>query len=82
MPTLIIDRFDGQRHYRQQYTLAREDITGKTVLGVLLFIKERLDASLNFTASCRCAICGACGVRVNGHAILACDTHKIGRAHV
>ena len=75
MPTLIIDRFDGQRHYQQQYMLAQEDVTGKTVLGVLLFIKHHLDASLNFTASCRCAICGACGVRVNGHAILACDTH-------
>jgi len=44
------------------------------VLGTLFHIKEKLDPTLNFTASCRSAICGACGVRVNGHAILACDT--------
>lgn len=74
MATLIIDRFDGKKHYEQSYTLTAEDMAGKTVLNTLLFIKQTQDPTLNFTASCRCAICGACGVRVNGHAILACDT--------
>ncbi|SCM74170.1 8-methylmenaquinol:fumarate reductase iron-sulfur subunit [Desulfovibrio sp. 86] len=74
MATLIIDRFDGKKHYEQAYTLATDDVAGKTVLNTLLFIKQTQDPTLNFTASCRCAICGACGVRVNGHAILACDT--------
>lgn len=74
MATLIIDRFDGKKHYEQSYVLAAADVSGKTVLNTLLFIKQTQDPTLNFTASCRCAICGACGVRVNGHAILACDT--------
>ena len=70
----IIDRFDGTESYRQAYTLAREDIESKTLLGVLLLIKQTQDITLNFTASCRMAICGACAVRVNGHSYLACDT--------
>ena len=70
----IIDRFDGKKNYEQTYVLKDEDIAGKTLLGVLLFIKQTQDPTLNFTASCRCAICGACGVRVNGHAYIACDT--------
>ena len=74
MATLIINRFDGKKGYEQTYTLAAADVAGKTLLNTLLFIKQTQDPTLNFTASCRCAICGACGVRVNGHAVLACDT--------
>ncbi len=70
----IIDRFDGKKNYEQIYTLAKEDIEAKTLLGVLLLIKQTQDITLNFTASCRMAICGACAVRVNGHSYLACDT--------
>jgi len=70
----IIDRFDGKKNYQQTYTVKEEDVSGKTLLGVLLLIKQNQDPTLNFTASCRCAICGACGVRVNGHAYIACDT--------
>ncbi|MDO5045720.1 8-methylmenaquinol:fumarate reductase iron-sulfur subunit [Campylobacter sp.] len=70
---LIIERFDGTTHYKQAYKLNPSDIKGKTLLSVLIFIKQTQDVTLNFTASCRSAICGACGVRVNGHAVLACD---------
>ena len=81
MPTIIIDRFDGKESFEQSYTLAPADAAGKTVLATLLFIKQTQDPTLNFTASCRCAICGACAVRVNGHAVVACDTmmDKVGR---
>ena len=70
----IIDRFDGKKNYQQTYTVEKKDIEALTLLGTLLFIKQHLDLSLNFTASCRMAICGACGVRVNGHSYLGCDT--------
>ena len=70
----IIKRFDGSKKYEQTYELTSEQIEGKTLLGVLIFIKQNLDITLNFTASCRSAICGACAVRVNGHSYLACDT--------
>ena len=70
----IIDRFDGTKNYEQAYTVEKKDVEALTLLGALLFIKQHQDITLNFTASCRSAICGACGVRVNGHAYLACDT--------
>lgn len=38
------------------------------------FLSKTKDITLNFTASCQSAICGACAVRVNGHSYLACDT--------
>ena len=70
----IIDRFDGKKNYQQTYTVEKKDIEALTLLSVLLLIKQTQDVTLNFTASCRCAICGACGVRVNGHAYIACDS--------
>jgi succinate dehydrogenase / fumarate reductase iron-sulfur subunit len=72
--TIRIERFDGTKRYSQEYTVGRDALRNKTVLATLIHIKEKLDPTLNFTASCRSAICGACGVRVNGYAILACDT--------
>ena len=71
---IFIDRFDGKNKYESSYELEEKDYKGKTLLSVLLFIKQRKDITLNFTASCKSAICGACSVRVNGHSYLACDT--------
>lgn len=71
---IIIDRFDGTRKYVQTYEVDIEEVKGKTLLGLLQHIKRTQDITLNFTAACRMAICGACGVRVNGHSYLACDT--------
>lgn len=70
--TFAIDRFDGSRSWTQSY--AFDHVPGMTVLACLIRIRETQDPSLNFTASCRSAICGACAVRVNGNAVLACDT--------
>ena len=72
--SIVIERFDGKKRFPQKYTLTREDVHNKTVLNTLIFIKEHLDPTLNFTAACRMAICGACGVRLNGQPIIACDT--------
>lgn len=69
---LIIERFDGIQSYTKEYEIPYSP--GKTILSHLFYIKENLDPTLNFTASCRSAICGACAVRVNGNAFLACDT--------
>ncbi|WP_169776688.1 8-methylmenaquinol:fumarate reductase iron-sulfur subunit [Campylobacter mucosalis] len=70
----IIQRFDGTKQFEQTYELDKSEYEGKTLLSVLLRIKQTRDITLNFTASCRSAICGACAVRVNGHSYLACDT--------
>ena len=51
-----------------------------SVLDGLLQAKDRDDGSLGVRCSCRAAICGSCGVKVNGQSTLACLT-QIGEAH-
>jgi succinate dehydrogenase / fumarate reductase iron-sulfur subunit len=45
-----------------------------SVLDGLIKVRETLDDSLTLRCSCRGAICGSCGMRINGHAALACKT--------
>jgi len=51
-----------------------------SVLDGILQAKDRDDGSLAVRCSCRAAICGSCGVKVNGQSTLACKT-QIGHAH-
>lgn len=37
-------------------------------------IREELDASLQFDFACRSAVCGSCGMLINGRPMLACRT--------
>ncbi|MCR4665744.1 MAG: 4Fe-4S dicluster domain-containing protein [Desulfovibrio sp.] len=74
MNKITVKRFDGQKKYESSYELSDEVIRGKTLLATLQYIKQNLDPTLNFVAHCRSAICGSCAVRVNGWAVLACDT--------
>jgi succinate dehydrogenase / fumarate reductase iron-sulfur subunit len=50
-----------------------------SVLDGLLQAKDRDDGSLAVRCSCRAAICGSCGVKINGSSTLACKT-QIGEA--
>jgi len=43
-----------------------------TVLEALFKIQEDLDPTLAFRYSCRGAVCGSCGMVINGHPNLAC----------
>ncbi len=45
-----------------------------SVLQALQYIKDHLDGSLTFRWSCRMAICGSCGVMVDGVPHLGCRT--------
>src|ERR671910_1667225 len=45
-----------------------------SVLDGLLQAKDRDDGSLAVRCSCRAAICGSCGVKINGQSTLACKT--------
>ncbi|CAG1017126.1 fumarate reductase iron-sulfur subunit [Burkholderiaceae bacterium] len=45
-----------------------------SVLQGLQFIKDELDGTLSFRWSCRMAICGSCGMMVNGKPELSCQT--------
>ena len=54
--------------YRLLFT---EDMS---VLQGLQYIKDRLDGTLSFRWSCRMAICGSCGMMIDGEPKLACMT--------
>lgn len=45
-----------------------------TVLDLLREIQRAHDSSLAFRYSCRVAMCGTCGIRVDGRSALACST--------
>jgi succinate dehydrogenase / fumarate reductase iron-sulfur subunit len=45
-----------------------------TLLDTLDVVKDRLDGTLAYRKSCRMMICGSCGMRVDGAAVLACKT--------
>ena len=45
-----------------------------SVLQALQHIKDHLDGSLTFRWSCRMAICGSCGMMIDGVPRLACDS--------
>ncbi|HEU4979910.1 MAG TPA: succinate dehydrogenase/fumarate reductase iron-sulfur subunit [Solirubrobacterales bacterium] len=45
-----------------------------SVLDGLLQAKDRNDGSLAVRCSCRAAICGSCGMKINGQSTLACKT--------
>jgi succinate dehydrogenase / fumarate reductase iron-sulfur subunit len=45
-----------------------------SVLDGLLQAKDRDDGSLAVRCSCRAAICGSCGMKINGQSTLACKT--------
>jgi succinate dehydrogenase / fumarate reductase iron-sulfur subunit len=73
---LKLRRYDpesGQAPYWQEYTV---DLEGHhSVLEGILTAKARHDGSIGIRCSCRAAICGSCGVRINGQPGLACHTH-------
>ena len=45
-----------------------------TLLDTLDAVKDYVDGSLTYRKSCRMAICGSCGMRMDGAAVLACKT--------
>jgi succinate dehydrogenase / fumarate reductase iron-sulfur subunit len=47
---------------------------GMTVLDGLWQIKERVDSTLAWRASCRMGVCGSCGMFINGLPRLGCNT--------
>lgn len=48
-------------------------LKGMTVLDVVNYIHNELDATLAFRYECRQGICGTCGVMLNGRPVLSCS---------
>jgi succinate dehydrogenase / fumarate reductase, iron-sulfur subunit len=79
--TLKVRRFapeSGEGPYWQEFEVELDPTL--SVLDGLLQAKDRDDGSLSVRCSCRAAICGSCGVKINGQSTLACLT-QIGEAH-
>src|ERR687894_320859 len=74
--TLKLRRYSpetGEAAYWEEFTI---DLDGhRSVLDGILQAKDREDGSIGIRCSCRAAICGSCGVRINGKPALACHTH-------
>src|SRR3954454_4405371 len=78
--TLRVRRFDpesGDAPYWQEFDVDLEP--ERSVLDGILQAKGDQDGSLAIRCSCQAAICGSCGVRINGKSKLACNT-KLGDA--
>jgi succinate dehydrogenase / fumarate reductase, iron-sulfur subunit len=74
--TLRIRRYDpesGDAAYWEEHTIELEP--HRSVLEGILQARARFDGSIGIRCSCRAAICGSCGVRINGQPGLACHTH-------
>jgi succinate dehydrogenase / fumarate reductase iron-sulfur subunit len=73
---LRLRRYDpesGEAPYWDEHTIELEP--HRSVLEGILQAKGRFDGSIGIRCSCRAAICGSCGVRINGEPGLACHTH-------
>jgi succinate dehydrogenase / fumarate reductase iron-sulfur subunit len=74
--TLRLRRYDpesGDAPYWEEHTIELEP--HRSVLEGILQAKARFDGSIGIRCSCRAAICGSCGVKINGAPDLACHTH-------
>ncbi len=63
---------DRPESYYQEFTVDLDETA--TVLDGLIKVREEVDGTLAVRCSCRSAICGSCAIRVNGRAVLACNT--------
>ncbi len=74
--TLRIRRYDPQTGEAPRWDTHTVDLNGhQSVLDAILKIKDDEDGSIGIRCSCQQAICGSCGVRMNGKPGLACNTH-------
>src|SRR5712691_1815955 len=74
--TLKIRRFlpeSREAAYWQEFTVDLEP--HRSVLEGILQVRADQDGSVGIRCSCRAAICGSCGVKINGKPGLACHTH-------
>jgi succinate dehydrogenase / fumarate reductase iron-sulfur subunit len=73
---LRMRRYDpesGEAPYWDEHTVELEP--HRSVLEGILQARAKHDGSIGIRCSCRAAICGSCGVRINGEPGLACHTH-------
>ena len=73
--TLKVRRYQpesGEGPYWQEFKVELDP--DLSVLDGLLQVRDRQDGTLVVRCSCRAAICGSCGTKINGQSTLACKT--------
>jgi succinate dehydrogenase / fumarate reductase iron-sulfur subunit len=78
--TLKVRRYQpesGEGPYWEEFQVELDP--SLSVLDGLLQAKDRDDGSLSVRCSCRAAICGSCGMKINGQSGLGCKT-QVGEA--
>jgi succinate dehydrogenase / fumarate reductase, iron-sulfur subunit len=69
---LKVWRFDSSTGERELKRYEVEAPEWACLLDVLDIIKDKVDGTLAYRKSCRMMICGSCGMRMDGAAVLAC----------
>ena len=69
---LKIWRYDAETGERELRDYEVEAPEWACLLDVLDIVKDQVDGTLSFRKSCRMMICGSCGMRMDGRAVLAC----------
>src|SRR4051794_25511666 len=69
---LKIWRFNSRSGERELQEFEIDAPEEATLLDCLDIVKDRHDGSLSYRKSCRMMICGSCGMRMDGVAVLAC----------
>lgn len=73
--TFKIFRFNPDVDRKPRFdTFVKNFPKGATVLDALLNIQETEDDGIAFRFSCRSAVCGSCGMLINGAPVLVCRT--------
>ncbi len=74
--TFKVFRFNSETDYLPTYKEYKMEVTSEeVVLDILNRIKWEFDGSFSYRRSCRHGICGACAMKVNGKATLACKVN-------
>src|ERR671927_907315 len=82
---LKIWRFDPETGDRALKQYEFEAPEWACLLDCLDIVKDRIDGTLAYRKSCRMMICGSCGMRMDGRAVLACKERMlpiVERGHV
>ncbi|MDQ3865402.1 MAG: succinate dehydrogenase/fumarate reductase iron-sulfur subunit [Actinomycetota bacterium] len=78
-------RFDPETGGRELRRYEVEAPEWACLLDVLDIVKDQVDGTLAYRKSCRMMICGSCGMRMDGRAVLACKERMkpiVERGHV
>ncbi len=76
--TIKAFRFNAETDYLPYYKKYEMEVgKDELILDLLNRIKWEHDGSFSYRRSCRHGICGACGIKVNGKAVLSCKQNAM-----